>query len=90
MVFPSVPTTLAWLACATPSSQPVAFAATAAVPLPLSVCRVVILLLSPAMICLQTSFLRLNITFFILLSRMLTTARSPLFAAFSTALSTIG
>ena len=39
----------------------------------------------PAMTCFETSFLRPSITFFILDSKMLTTARSPLLAAFSTA-----
>ena len=81
---------LVWVLKAPASNQPVVLAATVAVPMPLRVCIWVRTGESPLMMARETSFLSDNITLRILLSRMDTTAKSPLLAAFSTADSTMG
>ena len=86
VVFDRPPTVFCWVFVAMPSSQPVE----AAVVRPLRVCSVVRVELLPTMTCLLTSFFSPSMTFFIFDSRMLTTARSPLLAAFSTALRMMG
>jgi hypothetical protein len=66
------------------------FGAAVTVPFPFKVWRVDRTEESPTIICFETSFLSDNITLRIFDSRMFTTARSPLLAAFSTADRMIG